>query len=152
MLSVRTLVAMLLASTCAFGGCRTTPPATPDPPELKIAEALVLAADWAAAEARFRAVAADRDPRGLAARCYYWIGVCRRKQDDPEGAREAFGKALASSDAQTQARARMGLGDLAWERRDWAAAQEMYASALASNGQLLQADAERAQSRSAARE
>lgn len=126
-----------------LGGCAAPAPApepVPPPPAFTRGEAALLLDDYAAAAVAF---AEARDGAGddgeTAAACSYWIGVCRRKLQDLEGAAAAFAQALTAREPAVAARTRVQLGHLAWEAHRWLEAREMY-SAAAQNPAVLTTD------------
>jgi tetratricopeptide (TPR) repeat protein len=132
-----------LAGCVAAGTPGTAPPERS--PAFRDGEAALLLEDYADAEAAFtQAVAEAGGDRERAAEASYWVGICRRKRGDAAGARAALGAALGSRDAVVGARARIQLGDLAWESRDWPAARELYAAAWSNSTQLLKEERQHA--------
>ncbi|MHC5020537.1 MAG: hypothetical protein ACYTGX_10570 [Planctomycetota bacterium] len=135
--------ALVLAGCAAAGRHPATPPERSA--AFRDGEAALLLDDYAAAEAAFtQAVAEAGGDRERAAEASYWVGICRRKRGDADGARAALGAALGSRDAVVGARARIQLGDLSWESRDWPAARELYAAAWSNSTQLLKEEREHA--------
>jgi tetratricopeptide (TPR) repeat protein len=72
--------------------------------------------------------------RDLSAREWYELGYTRRGENDLDGAREAFERAIGSTDAPLSAPSRAGalraLGELADIRDDIAAAVTLYRQAV----------------------
>jgi hypothetical protein len=123
---------VLFALALGLAGCAAPPaPASRPPSEpFRAGEVALLAEDYPAAAAAFgQALAQAGDDDAAAARAAYWLGVCRRAQGDADGARAAFTRALAAADPAAGARARLQLGDLAWEAQAWREAREMYSGA-----------------------
>lgn len=155
MRGMRRAAVFLLALTLA--GCVHAGRESGAPPERSQAfrdgEAALLLEDYAAAEAAFtRARAQAGEDLGRAAEASYWVGVCRRKRGDDDGAQRAWATALATTDPAVAARTRLQLGGLAWDRREWRAARESYAAVLAAGPdatQLLREERESAARRAA---
>ncbi len=130
----------VLGLSLALLGCVAAPQPVLPPHRsavFRAGEAALLVDDFEAAERAFtQALEEAGADVERAAEAGYWVGVCRRKQENLDGARAAWTRSLAAGDPRIAAVSRVGIGRLAWDAHDWNAAREMFTAVEGSHAPM----------------